>query len=178
MRVFFGLAPDAATTVKIADWRDRHTLCNGNAVPPANFHMTLAFAGALQDYAIEDLCAGVDSWLAQHPMQGAQLHLNQSGYWPKPGIFWLGPTTWPDNLTRMATKLGFLASAVGAKRDRSPFQPHITLYRQCQSPPPAPTAEAALEMRYQHCVLFESRQGKSGVSYHVLHEWQLQPALE
>jgi 2'-5' RNA ligase len=178
MRVFFGLEPDAATTVKIADWRDRHTLCNGKPVAPANFHITLAFAGELADHAIEELCTGVDGWLAQHMVQGAQLHLNQSGYWPKPGIFWLGPAAWPDTLTRLAQKLNSLASSVGAKRDRSVFQPHITLYRRCQAPPPAPTAQAAIEMRYGHCALFESRQGKSGVSYHVLHEWQLQTASE
>ena len=49
MRVFFGLELDASTTLAIADWRDRQLACAGRPVPPANFHITLAFIGELPE---------------------------------------------------------------------------------------------------------------------------------
>jgi RNA 2',3'-cyclic 3'-phosphodiesterase len=178
MRVFFGLELDATTALRVADWRDRQLACAGQPVPPANFHMTLAFIGPLSEPAMARLCLSVDEWLARGTVCGATLHLNRTGYWPKPGIYWLGPTTWPSHLARLAQKLNSLASAVGAKRDKNPFQPHITLFRRCTAAPPAPSFVPSIMLAYQHCVLFESRQGRQGVSYHVLRDWDLPPATD
>jgi 2'-5' RNA ligase len=176
MRVFFGLELDGATALHIANWRERQLACVGTPVPPANFHITLAFIGALEEAAIERLCLSVDEWLARTALPGATLQLDTTGYWPKPGIYWLGPGSWPEHLARLAQKLGSLGSAAGAKRERNPFQPHITLYRQCSVPPPAPAHAPSLSMHYADFALFESRQGKRGVSYHVLQDWALQGA--
>lgn len=173
MRLFFGLAPDAATTLAIAHWRDRQLSCSGRPVPPANFHLTLAFVGELHDQAIERLCIGVDDWLPGSGIGGATLHLNRTGYWNRPGIYWLGPEHWPEHLTRLAGKLGSLAGAAGGKRDRNNFLPHVTLYRRCATPPPGPAGPPSIEMSYTHCTLFESRQGRRGVSYYPLEEWPL-----
>jgi 2'-5' RNA ligase len=178
IRVFFGLELDATTAVQVTDWRDRQLACAGQPVPPANFHITLAFIGPLREPAIARLCLAVDEWLARSTVTAATLHLDRTGYWHKPGIYWLGPTTWPEHLDRLAQKLNSLASAVGAKRDRNPFQPHITLYRGCNTAPPAPALTPSIDMAYQHCALFESRQGKQGVSYHVLQDWDLLPATD
>jgi RNA 2',3'-cyclic 3'-phosphodiesterase len=177
MRVFFGIELDATTALQVADWRDRQVACTGQMVPPANFHITLAFIGPLSEPAIERLCLAVAEWLPRSAVTGATLHLDRTGYWHKPGIYWLGPTTWPEHLTRLAQKLNHLASAVGAKRDRNPFQPHITLYRRCTAAPPATHLPPSIDMTYRHCALFESRQGKQGVSYHVLQDWELPVAM-
>lgn len=176
MRVFFGLELDTATALRVAGWRDRQLACNGRAVPPANFHITLAFVGPLRDPAIARLCSAVDEWLERGDLHGATLLLDCTGYWPKPEIYWLGPSTWPEALTRLARKLRTLASAVGSKLDRNPFHPHITLFRHCSDVPPAPAMAPSIDLPYRHFALFESRQGKHGVSYHVLQEWQLSPA--
>lgn len=178
MRVFFGLALDGATALQVATWRERQLACVGTAVPPANFHITLAFIGALDEPAIERLCLSVDNWLAQTALSGATLQLDTTGYWPKPGIFWLGPADWPEQLTRLAQKLNSLGSAAGARRDRNPFQPHITLYRHCDIPPPAPASPPSIALRYAAFALFESRQGKRGVSYHILQDWTLHGATD
>jgi hypothetical protein len=39
--------------------------------------------------------------------------------WHKPGIYWLGPKKWPEQLSRLAQKLNSLGSVAGAKRDRA-----------------------------------------------------------
>ena len=173
MRLFFGLALDAKTTLQIADWRDRQVACDGRPVPPANFHITLAFIGQLSDTAVEQLCLSVDAWLSHSRICEATLHLDCTGYWQKPGIFWLGATGCPDHLTQLAMKLGNLSSAVGGKRDRRPLQPHVTLYRRCQRAPVAPLDIPTIALDYRRCTLFESRQGKQGVSYHALQDWGL-----
>lgn len=175
-RVFFGLEPDAETCRGIADWRDRQTSCDGQAVPAANFHITLAFVGELDDAALERLSRAADVWFAQGVAHGGALTINDAGYWPRPGIFWLGPTHWPESLQQLSQKLGLLAGAVGSKRDRRPFHPHITLYRRCRIAPAAPLQLPTFTLRYRHCTLFESRQGRQGVSYQALLDWPLESA--
>ena len=69
MRLFFGLELDATTALRVADWRDRQLACAGQPVPPANFHITLAFIGPLSDPAIARLCLSVDEWLARSALR-------------------------------------------------------------------------------------------------------------
>jgi 2'-5' RNA ligase len=173
MRVFFGLELDPRTALQVNHWRERQMNCAGKPVPAANFHITLAFLGALSDPALERLCLSVDEWVRHARVAGATLQLDRTGYWHKPGIYWLGASRWPEQLTRLAHKLVSLGGTVGAKHDRNPFQPHITLYRNCSNAPPAPAHAPAIALTYQRFALFESRQGKSGVSYHVLQDWEL-----
>ena len=173
MRLFFGLELTPTTSLQIADWRDRQLVCTGAQVPAANFHITLAFLGTINDQDIESLCLSVDEWLAHNALRGAALELDCTGYWQKQGIYWLGPEKWPEELSQLAQKLATLGSAAGAKRDRNRFQPHITLFRQCSAAPPAPLQAPSIDMRYSGFALFESRQGKRGVSYHVLQDWTL-----
>jgi len=47
------------------------------------------------------------------------------------------------------------------------------LFRRCSTAPSAPVLDPAITLDYGHCALFESRQGKQGVSYHVLRDWDL-----
>ncbi len=178
MRVFFGLELDATTALQVADWRDRQLACAGQPVPPANFHITLAFIGPLREPAIERLCLAVDEWLARSAVTGATLHLDRTGYWHKPGIYWLGPTTWPEHLARLAQKLNSLASAVGCQtgQESVPAAHHAVSSLHCSAT--GTSLAPSIDMTYRHCALFESRQGKQGVSYHVLQDWDLPPAID
>jgi 2'-5' RNA ligase len=173
MRVFFGLEASPDLAMQIADWRDRQLSHVGRPVPPANFHITLAFVGEIKDQSLEALASNVDQWVEQEQPCGGHLELDQTGYWPKPGIYWLGCANWPEGLGRLADKLKSLATAVGGKRDRNSFQPHLTLLRGCRQAPTAPAASPGFSMEYDHFTLYESRQGRSGVSYHPLADWRL-----
>jgi 2'-5' RNA ligase len=178
MRTFFGLEMTANAALQVADWRDRQLAQAGRPVQPANFHITLAFVGELPQGALERLLQSVDDWLVPDAVPADQLLLDRTGYWQKQGIYWLGPTTWPQPLTHLAKKLRNLATGVGARLDRKPFQPHVTLYRNYSEAPPAPTTAPAIMMAYEGFALFESRQGRRGVSYHPLHYWALSPAAK
>ena len=151
MRTFFGLELLANSRYwQIADWRDRQ-LGPGGRSRPANFHITLALS-ARSPTVRWSACAG--RWTTGRKgsqLQGAQLLLDCPGYWPRPAIFWLGPATGLI-LTQLA-KMRQLATAAGARRDRNPFQPHITLYRHCQPAPPrrSPNPESSRRTATSPC---------------------------
>lgn len=173
MRTFFALELPTELKLQLSDWRDRQLAGCGRPVPPANFHITLAFIGNLPAGALERLELAVDSWLAADPARGDALLLDRIGYWPRPGIYWLGPAHWPDSLARLASKLRQLGSAAGAPRDRNTFTPHVTLFRNCDGAPPAPAQLPVFSFNYSHFTLFASHQGKSGVTYRPLLQWEL-----
>jgi 2'-5' RNA ligase len=175
--MFFGLDPGAELALQIADWRDRQFPGAGRPVPPANLHITLAFIGELRERDLESLALGVEHWLERRDPGGAVLNLDQTGYWHRPGIYWLGPSAWPAALDQLARKLRHLATSAGGKRDRNRFLPHLTLFRNCEHAPPAPSLPPDFTFGYDHFTLYESRQGRRGVSYHALADWPLAPGV-
>ena len=173
MRLFFALEAEPATALQIADWRDTALMVDGRPVPPANFHITLAFVGELSHAKSDQLANAVDAHIEQMTLAPASLLLDQPGYWPKPGIFWLGPTSWPESLTALTGKLRGLATAAGARKDHNTFRPHVTLFRRCALPPTAPTGVPQITWPYSHFSLMESVKGKNGVSYRPMTSWSL-----
>ena len=171
MRLFFALAPGASSAAALGAWRDRQVHAEGRSVPLPNLHITLAFLGEISQNRLESLCNAVDT-LA--PGDGPlHLHLDQLGYWPKPGICWIGPSQWPERLETLARRLDEIGVAQGGKRSRGRYQPHITLLRGCQTPPPAPIEAPTFDLEFDHFSLFESRQGRRGVSYAETASWPL-----
>lgn len=178
MRVFFGLEPDPATQQAIANWRDRYGLAAGRPVPTANFHVTLAFIGEVSDRKLDILCQTVDEHKSGKQFVAGTLLLDQAGFWPGPGIYWLGASRPPPSLNHLARKLQQLGGLVGARLQRKTFTPHVTLYRNCGEPPPAPVSPPAVDLVYDHFTLFESRAGQKNVTYHPLARWDLGRAHE
>ena len=175
MRLFFALELPGELALQIADWRQRQLPDLGRPVPPANFHLTLAFLGELGEAQLEQLCLATDQMLTQRGFETADIALDRMGYWPKPGIYWLGPEQWPESLDQLAAALAARGSAVGAKRKRGKFRPHLTLFRGCQQAPPAPTATGNFSLPYEGFSLLESRTGRQGVSYHAIAHWNISP---
>ncbi len=171
MRVFFGLELDTDGRRALADWRERYGAAAGRAVPAANFHITLAFIGAVDNRKLDTLCRAVDDW---EPDTGSgEVVLDQVGYWPKPGIYWAGPSQPVLGLAALARKLQHLGGLVGARLEKKSFAPHVTLYRHCTEPPPAPTVPPGVTLAYDRWTLFESHMGRQGVSYQALEHWPL-----
>ncbi len=175
MRLFFALEPDPDTSMRIADWRDRQFGRAGRPVPPANFHVTLAFLGELREAGLERLEAAVDERLARGGLSGGRLELDITGYWQRPGVYWLGASFCPESLQRLARTLAGVGAALGCRKDSRSFQPHLTLFRGLGVAPPAPAVAPRFVLPYAHFILFESRQGRQGVSYHPLRDWALPP---
>jgi 2'-5' RNA ligase len=169
MRLFFGLDPLAGDKRAIDSWRQRVATADGRPVPPANFHLTLAFLGEVDERRLEALCDTVD----ELALPGAgELRLDRVGYWPRPGILWIGPAAPQPALETLAGDLGRAGQAVGAGRERRRFVPHLTLYRGCRVPPPAPAEPPDLPFRYRGVTLFESRRGRDGIRYEPVAAWE------
>jgi len=177
MRVFFGIEPGSETRQSIADWRDRYGLAAGKPVPPANFHVTLAFIGDVNDRDLETLCHTVDEQQRGQAFVAGALTLDRVGYWPGPAIYWMGTSQDVPQISQLAHKLQSLSGRVGGRSTKKAFTPHITLYRNCGAPPPAPVVLPDIELTYTQITLFESKPGRTGVSYHPLAEWDLGQAL-
>lgn len=173
MRVFFGIEPDPETRLAIADWRDRYGLAAGRPVPPANFHITLAFIGDVSARQLEMLCDKVDNYQQDNAFSVGELMLDLVGYWPAPAIYWMGTSRPPQQLTGLAEKLQHLGGLVGARLKKKTFTPHVTLFRQCSEPPPAPVVYPKIRLAYAHFTLFESKSGREGPLYQPQAEWDL-----
>ncbi len=173
MRLFFALDPPAQLQLAIADWRDRQFGAVGRAVPVANLHITLAFLGELPQSRLEQLLQNVDRWLDEDHHTADSLRLDDTGYWPRPGLYWLGPSQWPSGLDHLAGGLAGICQQLGGRRERRRYQPHLTLYRRCETAPPRPAAAPDFLFRYEHFTLFESRRGRRGATYQGLAHWEL-----
>ena len=176
MRVFFGIDPAPDCKRAIGDWRDRFARAEGRPVPAANFHITLAFVGDIDNGGLDRLYLAVDGCQPQWQSAAASVTLDQVGFWPRPGIFWLGCSAIPASLQRLAGQLGERAVAAGARRETRSWIPHVTLYRRCKSPPPAPVQSPCIDVGYEHVTLFESCRTRQGVRYVPLAEWPLHGA--
>ncbi len=173
MRLFFALDLPGQLALDIAGWRERSFPLPGRPVPAANFHITLAFIGDVAENRLDILCDDVDGAVDKRGISGGSLQLDQVGFWPRPGIYWLGPSAWPDALEALAGRLGTLGTVHGSQKRRDSFQPHVTLFRGCEGAPPAPANAPSFELPYREFLLMESRQGKRGVSYHPVAGWEL-----
>jgi 2'-5' RNA ligase len=173
VRLFFGLELPPQVAMEVAEWRDRQLPVLARPVPAPNFHITLAFLGELPASALESLCDDVDRWLPGQRPAADRLRLDQVGFWPAPGIYWIGPCDWPEGLNRLAAGLGRISARAGGRRERRRYRPHLTLFRGCREAPPAPATPPALAFDYRALSLFESRNTRRGVRYDVIADWPL-----
>ncbi len=173
MRVFFGLEIPAERVVDIADWRDRELHCDGRPVPPRNFHITVAFLGHIEAGNLDALLRDTDESAAAGNVAPFTLTLDQVGYFQRPGIFWLGSSRTPAALESLAGSLRVVAANNGGKLERRSLQPHVTLFRRCTEPPPAPPSVPVIELQWRHFTLFESVQGRHNVHYQPIAHWSL-----
>lgn len=167
MRLFFALEPDPDCKRAIDAWRNRVLSADGRPVAAANFHVTLAFLGDVDAGRLERLCDAADALTPQ----AGELLLDRVGWWPRAGIYWLGTSAAPPALATLAGELARCGQRVGAPRDRRAFVPHVTLYRECRAPPPAPATPPALRLPFDGFVLFRSERRRGGVRYEPVADW-------
>jgi 2'-5' RNA ligase len=172
MRVFFALPLPEHLKLSIDQWRTNNMPPSQNTVPSANFHITLAFIGKIRDGDIETLCSKTTELIKSGEFEAQSLELIDTGFWAKPGILWIGPETWPDDLTKLANKLQNIGRNFGAKKDKKGFRPHLTLSKRIQTST-HPTAQPNFHLDYDQVTLYQSISMKNGVRYMELESWHL-----
>ncbi len=125
LRLFFALWPAEDTRRSLAHAARGLRGLPGRAVPPANYHLTLAF---LSDVAPEHLTAlrGLGNRLT---LPAFTLTLDRWGRFPGPAVLWLGPSAVPPALMAFEQALWAGLAPLGFRRDHPQFVPHVTLRR-------------------------------------------------
>ncbi|MFT5674587.1 MAG: 2'-5' RNA ligase [Paraglaciecola sp.] len=174
MRAFFAIDPPAQIKLAIESWREKALPTFLKMVPPANFHITLAFLGQVNDVQLESLIQQSEV-LTLTP--GFPLSLDNLGYWPKPKALWLGSHQIAKQhiqLTDLLTKISLRSAVVMQKKE---YIPHLTLVRKCAENPPAALIEPTFSFDVEEFHLFESVSTTNGVIYKRRKTWRLAPIM-
>lgn len=162
-RLFFALWPDAATRAALVHaTRKAVRRSGGRPVPPANYHITLAFLGD-QPAALFDDIVRAGSAVVAAPVE---FSLDRFGYFPKPRVFWVGATERPPELASLARELWDRMEALGLRREKRPFQAHVTLARKVAALPEVPSPNPLI-WRASSFALVESATEQHGAVYTV-----------
>ncbi|MCU7844837.1 MAG: RNA 2',3'-cyclic phosphodiesterase [Candidatus Thiodiazotropha sp. (ex Monitilora ramsayi)] len=167
-RYFFALWPDEAVREKLAAI-NRQMLSKGRPHQSADLHMTLVFLGQVADSRQRCIVDAADAIVGST----FTLHLDQTGYWPRPRILWAGSERTPEPLSQLVFDLKNNLTTCGFEPERRKYKPHVTLHRKAvrsRSGVIAPT----IEWRVEEFVLAVSGGGQKGAPrYRVLQRWPL-----
>jgi 2'-5' RNA ligase len=172
-RLFFALWPDDGVRSALAQTATDLLGKRIKRVPAANLHVTLAFAGAVPIPVRECLEAA-----AGHIRCPAiDLCIDHVGHWPRPRIFWIGPTHIPPALWSLAGQLRSALGDCGLQTETRPYQPHITLARKISKATSIQHGSTQIDPVHwsiRSFSLVESVTAPRGVSYRRLLSWTLE----
>jgi 2'-5' RNA ligase len=127
-RLFFALWPDEACREQLEAAAQQAFLGSeagvGRPVPPADWHVTLCFLGAVPEPLLPSLQAGA----ARLHAPAFTLRFERLRYWEQAGVLALLADC-PSGAAGLATALRTLSRELGLSPDDKPLRPHITLVR-------------------------------------------------
>jgi 2'-5' RNA ligase len=171
-RLFFALWPTDELREQIA--RAVGPLLAGRRarpIPPANFHITLAFLGSVLETKLPDVIA------AAREVSGAPfvLQLTRAESWRRTQIAWLPVEPMPHALHGLAERLRFSLLAKDLEVDRKAFRAHVTIARDWRDRP-LDARIGPFDWPVRDFVLVQSKTGPCGSEYYVLERWPLREA--
>ena len=169
-RYFFALWPENKRQKQFAKTAQQvlsHS--KGKLIATRNLHITLAFLGELTDHHLQLAISTAN----EVNSEGFILTLDRLGYWKRPRVIWLAPSTAPDSLTELATQLQTLLSKQQLMVDQRSFKPHMTLMRKAYAKP-KPIRFDPLQWPVDHFCLVRSTLNKAGAHYEIIQQWSLQ----
>jgi 2'-5' RNA ligase len=169
-RVFFALWPPAPLAADLAAIAARWAQsAGGRATRRDTIHLTLAFLGDVPTGRLAELSAAAE----KVHCESFDLVLDKAGIWRHNRIAWVGATTVPPALNRLATGLteaiagaGFTVAEAGRR-----FVPHLTLVRKVNDPAAMAPPFAPVLWGCDRFVLVRSRLTPKGSAYERLAEF-------
>ncbi len=171
MRCFLGLDLSIQNKLTLEQWRDKALPSMDKAVPAGNFHITLSFLGSIEQNNLDRICAEMD----EQEIQKISLRLDQMGYWSKPKVLFVAPSSIPMSLQDLAKRTDKLAKQCHIPVKHSQYRPHVTIARGLKDNPPCELYPPNIECEFDHVHLFESVSGRSGVRYPIRKSWKCKP---
>ncbi len=145
----------------------------GQAVPPGNLHVTLAFLGMVPG----SLLARLIELGGQGPWPAVELDFRRIEYWARPRVVVALATTVPAAGQEIVARLWQALEPLGLTREHRPWRPHLTLARRVGRPPPENLALLPIELGGSEpawrLALVESNSHPDGVRYRPLADWPL-----
>ena len=188
MRSFIGLDLSPSDKLALAEWREKALpsvsakrpeglLPNQKsppvAVPPENYHITLAFLGDITHRQHDELLSVLDELTAE-PFD---VELDITGHWEGPKILFAAPSAPEKPLMKLAKEIRKAARACGISVESREYRPHVTLVRKATSDVPPPLLPPSVKFHCQDFHFFESVSTPSGVRYPIRHSWSLEPDI-
>ena len=163
-RLFFALWPsetEAAQAVVAAEKLLGHR--KARRVPAQRIHLTLLFVGSVASEMTDVIATAAEA------VQGTRfvLQLDTAGYWRRPQVVWLAPSSPPPALMRLAERLREAVGNTGVALETRRFKPHITLARQVVSAPDRGLTEP-LRWHINGFGLYQSVTHASGPDYQLV----------
>ena len=162
-RLFFALWPDTGIRQAMQK-RSRLAVrkAGGRPVLPRNYHVTLAFLGAVPRARFNDICAAAHGihW------ETFELALDRFGYWPRPKLLWLGASAPPRPLHDLVEAIWTAMADLGFEREQRIFRPHVSLCRKLHRQPELDPPEA-VSWSVDSFALVESETDPRGSRYAV-----------
>jgi 2'-5' RNA ligase len=115
-RLFFALNPPDRVRAQVHAFQQALDV-QGRAVPPENFHVTLAFLGM----QAPEVIPGVRRVAAQVSFEPCRVALNGIGHFRQAGVLWLGASQVPAVLQAFQHSLVSALLQAGIGYDRKPW---------------------------------------------------------
>jgi 2'-5' RNA ligase len=168
-RLFFASWPGDERRTKLdAMLRKVAWASGGRRVPAANYHLTLAFLGAVPAARLPAIRAMAATLRAA----AFDLRLDRLEYLRRSRVLCLTASSVPDAAQSLVGALWQKLATLGFKPDVRPFMAHLTLVRKVERPPTNQTVEP-LDWRVDALSLVESVTAPAGPVYTPLATWPL-----
>jgi 2'-5' RNA ligase len=154
---------------------------DANWVPAANFHITLAYAGDVEEPLANDL----DTELRNLRSPGFELELKGVGAFggARPGVLYAAVTR-PRGLVELQERHARIMRRLGIEVDSRKYTPHVTLARPRRAPLDAVQAWIVANNLYasgpipvERAILYSSHKAGGGRHYEPEREYPLGPIL-
>lgn len=178
-RLFFALDIIDTDKQKLANWREQQLNLPFKAVPQANFHVTLAFIGAVTDEQKKILMTEAGQISRQLHCKIKQkvktsssktLSFDHCELFKKSKVLFLGTSSSPQWLNLLAEHLGACAKNMGLFQENRPYQPHITMYRKA-SGEQLKHLKKNIIFEIKSFSLYQSISTETGVCYKPVETW-------
>jgi 2'-5' RNA ligase len=168
IRLFFALWPDEEVREHIGAFVDTIPAETGRVVPRYNWHMTLHFIGN----TTFDEKACLDRQARKVQANAFDLTIDQTGFFKKSKVFWLGCENSPKALFDLQQNLGKKISQCEYGPETRPYSPHITVARKVTEKPEFKLS-SKIPWYVDRFVLIESVSEPGGVRYRVVETYPL-----
>ncbi len=184
VRLFVALELSDRQKTEVGDFQEmaKKYLQGVRWVKPENIHLTLKFLGETEEKKVEVIKEAID--YACTGFRPFSISYGGAGVFPnerKARVLWVGPKEGLESLGDLAGNLEEKMAAVGYKKEKRSFHPHLTIGR-LRNPLPENSIKKFLSegtgfvtssLIIDRVVLFESNLTRSGPIYKPLYKKEL-----